>query len=300
MTTQTREPIRQMRQLLADPAMVDSSPGEEFAQAAALHATEGDITVPYRSYLPAAFPLFAERPRYTVRQLMKMATVRDGDAVPYVHEPRANKDDAVSGTTFGTTPEARFEPALGTAPLTDIGVSVRLPSRKLLHHPRLLAAFIDHRLLVRFGTRENEILLHGDENGAVPGLLSLPGMRTMHTDRDPVGLLTAAAAYVEETGGSCDGIVAHTAVYWQAVESGLLGRLAEAGVRISRTRMIPRDQVLLGDFRAAATFLDPGVSQLSLRRGADGDVLEARSRMGLAVHLPQHFLLITPEGRRHG
>jgi hypothetical protein len=282
--------IQQAHQLLADPAMTESSPGEEFAQAAKL-SSGGAVTVPFRGYLPAAFPLFAKRPRYTVRHLLKMATVRD-EKQPYVHEPQPpDEKRRVSGTTLESSLESAFLPTLGMSGLTEISVSVTVPPG-LLEHPRLLAAFIDYRVLVRLGTRENQVLLHGDDAGIVPGLLSLPGIRRVHVEKEPVALLTEAAAAVEETGGSCDGIVAHTAVYWQAVESGLLGRLAEAGVRIARTRMIPKDQVLLGDFRAAATFLDPGVSTLSLHRGAGQDTIEARSRLGLAVHLPQHFVLL--------
>ncbi|KOV89995.1 family 3 encapsulin nanocompartment shell protein [Nocardia sp. NRRL S-836] len=290
--------IKQMQQLLADPALTESSPGSEFAQAATLGNPGDDVTVTYRAYLPTAFPLFAERPRFTVRQLMKMATVRDSDA-PFVREPQPERDRGQrSGVTFDTTPEAGFQPLLDAAKLTDIGVSLPVPPG-LLEHPRLLAAFIDFRLIVRFGTTENQVLLRGSDDGAVPGLLDLPEARRMTVDCKPVELLTRAAALVEETGGSCDGIVAHNAVYWQAVESGLLGRLAEAGVRIARTRMIPEHQVLLGDFRAATTFLDPGISHLRLRRGAapdGGDLLEAGSRMGLAVHLPQHFVLLEQEG----
>ncbi|WP_265736926.1 family 3 encapsulin nanocompartment shell protein [Lentzea guizhouensis] len=210
-------------------------------------------------------------------------------------EPQPESDRGQrSGVTFATTPEAGFQPVLDAAKLTDIGVSLPVPPG-LLEHPRLLAAFIDFRLIVRFGTTENQVLLRGSDDGAVPGLLDLPEARRLEVDGRPVDVLTKAAALVEETGGSCDGIVAHNAVYWQAVESGLLGRLAEAGVRIARTRMIPEHQVLLGDFRAATTFLDPGISHLRLRRGAaddGGDLLEAESRMGLAVHLPQHFVLL--------
>lgn len=296
-TPQTPTTIPQARQLLADPAMTESTPGQEFVQAAGLGDDSGDVVVPYRAYLPAAFPLFAHRPRFTVRQLLKMATVHDRD-VPYIHEPQpAGEDRTVSGITLESALESAFRPTLDHAELTDIGVSVPVPSG-LLRFPRLLAAFIDYRVLVRFGTKENQVLLHGDEDGRVPGLMGLPGSRTIRTGQDPVDILTSAAGIVEETGGSCDGIVAHTAVYWQAVEAGLLGRLNEAGIRIARTRMIPRDRVLLGDFRAAATFLDPATSTLALRRGAaadGGDLIEAKSRMGLAVHLPQHFVLVSPK-----
>lgn len=282
----------EVRQLLADPTMSSSTPGEEFAQAAAYDGGAHDVNVPFRAYLPASFPLFAERPRYTVRHLLKVATIRDGEA-PYVFERQPEEEDRdESGTTYDAALEADFVPALGHAELADVAVDVPIPDG-LLAHPRLLAAFIDYRVLVRAGTRENQVLLHGESG--IPGLLGLPGRRVMRRSGRPVDHLVEAAAFVEETGGSCDGIVAHNTVYWDALESGLLSRLGEIGVRIARTRMIPQDQVLLGDFRAAATLMDPGGSSLTLRRGAGprgGDVIEARSRVGLAVHLPQHFVVV--------
>jgi len=292
--TTTAPAHREVRQLLADPSITGSTPGQEFAQAAVLEGGSDDVTVPFRVYLPSAFPLFAERPRYTVRHLLKTATIREG-AAPFVSEaqpPRA--DDAPSGVTYATSFEAAFVPSLQNAELADVTVDVPIP-KGLLAHPRLLGAFVDYRVLVRAGTCENEALLRGS-GSAITGLLDLPGLRRTTTRGRPVDALLDAAAQVEETGGSCDGIVAHPAVYWQAVESGLLARLAQAGVRIARTRMIAQDQVLLGDFRAAATLLDPGDSALTLRRGAGpdgGDVIRARSRVGLAVHLPQHFVLVS-------
>ncbi|WP_018656685.1 family 3 encapsulin nanocompartment shell protein [Actinomadura flavalba] len=280
------------RQLLADPAATSRSPGEEFAATADLRSG-GDVTVPYRVYLPTAFPLFANRPRYTVRQLLRMANIRD-EPWPYFAEAPAGDGRATSGTSYDATLEWGFTPRIEHAKPLDVEIAVPLPPGAL-GHPSLLAAFIDYRVLVRIGVRENQLLLHGD-GGDLPGLLSLPELRRAETGRRPVAAVTEAAALVEETGGSCDGIVAHPNVYWQFVESGMLERLAEAGVRVARTRMMPQDRLLLGDFRAAASVLDPHVSSLTLRRGdgpEDGGVIEARSRFALAVHLPQHFVELT-------
>jgi hypothetical protein len=278
----------QVRLTLADPALTRRSPGEEFAWAVAGARDGADVEVPFQIPLPAAFPLFATRPRYAVRHLLKTATVPD-HAVAYVHEPPSG-DRHASGTTYATTPEAAFDPSVRSAALTDLHTSVTVP-KGLLDEPALLAAFVDYRVLVRLSTVENEALLHGTAEGAIPGLLHLPEVRHGSLDGDPESALTAAAAEVEETGGSCDGSVAHPVLYWRLARDGALGRLAEAGIRVSRTRMIAKDEVLLGDFRAAVTLLDPGVSTLALRR--DGaDRIEARTRTGLAVHLPQHFVLL--------
>jgi hypothetical protein len=178
--------------------------------------------------------------------------------------------------------------------LTWVSTSVPLPDG-LVEHPRLLAAHIDRRVVVRLCTVENQVLLHGSADGAIPGLLDVPGRRAARGRGRPEDDLARGAALVEETGGSCDGIVVHPDVYWRLVAAGGLTRLNEAGVRVSRTRMIARDRALLGDFRAVATLLDPGRSRLVLRRGTGPggrDIVEAAHLVGLAVHLPQHLVLM--------
>jgi hypothetical protein len=100
---------------------------------------------------------------------------------------------------------------------------------------------------------------------------------------------------VEAGGGCCDGVVLDPTGYWRLAASGVLDRLLGAGVRVCRTPAIGPDEVLLGDFRAAATLLDPAVSSLALRVGAgpDGEhLIEARTLLGLAVPLPGHLVLL--------
>ncbi|MFF1923593.1 family 3 encapsulin nanocompartment shell protein [Streptomyces sp. NPDC058221] len=279
---------------LADPGLAERSPGEEFAWSVRGTGAGEDRVVPFRAHLPAVFPLFATRPRYAVRHLLKTASVADAP-VPFVHEPAAAH--AASGTSYASTPEGSFTSRVERAELTDLKVRVPLPAG-LLDEPALLASFIDYRVLVRLSVVENQTLLHGSDDKAVTGLLDLPGIRTGSLGDDVYASITEAAAEVEETGGSCDGIVVHPFTYWELVRAGVLGQLGAAGITVSRTRMIPRGQVLLGDFRAAATLLVPGVASLTLLRGQgpDGtDVVEASSRIGFAIHLPQHFLLLTSD-----
>ena len=270
------------------------TPGEEFAAAVAEAGGREDITVPVDAHLPGAFPLFASRPRYPVRHLLNTMPVADGESAAYVHEPSVQRREE-SGTTYAATPEATFLPELREAELSDLTVTVSLPPT-LLERTALLTAFVNRRVLVRTTTMENQVLLHGSDDGKVPGLLELDGMRHRSSNRGLDEAVTAVAFEVEETGGSCDGIVAHPAVYWEMVRQGLLGRLQVAGVTVSRTRMIARNTLLLGDFQAAATLLLPGVNTLSLRRGAGAsgeDVIVATTRLGLGVHLPQHLISLT-------
>jgi len=274
------------RQVLADPSLTRRSPGEEFSWAVAQAKDGADVVVPIRAHLTASFPLFATRPRYTVRHLLKVASVSDR-TLAYVREAPKSEYGA-AGTTYATTPESGFTPTVEYAELTELTIAVPVPDA-LRHDPALLAAFVDYRVLVRMGVVENQALLHGTGDRRIEGLLNLPEIRRQPALGDDLGeALTAAAGTVEETGGSCDGVVVHPTLYWQLVRDGYLGRLAEAGIKVARTRMMPRGQALLGDFRAAVTLLDPSLSSLALV----GDAIEARTSVGLAVHLPQHFLLL--------
>jgi hypothetical protein len=271
----------------------EGTPGEQFALAVSgMHERE-DVVVPFGIHLPAAFPLFASRPRYTVRHLLKTASVADEPAW-HVREPAIGRLGA-AGTSYADSPEAAFAPRLAQARLTDLAVRVPVPAG-ILDKPAVLAYFVDYRVLVRLSVVENESLLHGTRDGAITGLLRLPGIRHRRTAKGLEEAVTAAAAEVEDTGGSCDGIVAHPAVYWEMVRVGMLGRLAVAGITVSRTRMMPSDTLLAGDFRTAFTLLLPGVAAISLRRGAAGDgadLIHASTRVGLAVHLPQHLMMLS-------
>jgi hypothetical protein len=272
-----------LRYLLADPALTTRTAGEEFARVVA-GAPGTDVTVGLAVSLPTTFPLAAHRPRYTVRHLLKTATVTENQ-VSIVSEAAGQL--ATSGVSYESSPEAQFRPSLTQTRLTEVTARVALADG-LANDPALLAAFTDHRVVVRLCTVENQVLLHGSDDGAITGLLRLTGLRRDKSSDDLGTVVTRSAADVEEMGGSCDGIVVHPLRYWEMVHSGLLGNLGTAGVRVSRTRMIAPNQLLFGDFRAAVTLLEPGRSTLALR----GDVIEATVEMGLGVHLPQHFLLM--------
>ncbi|WP_217999844.1 family 3 encapsulin nanocompartment shell protein [Actinomadura formosensis] len=283
--------------LIDDPALRVRSPGEELAIAVA-RAAGGDAAVRLRAPLTTLFPLASTRPRPTVREQAKGGTVTDR-TLRYVREHRDTGRDAERGTRYDATPEAVFRPAVAKAELTEISVAVPVPA-DLCADPALLARFVDHRVTVRLCTVENEVLLHGSGDGAIPGLLRLDGLRRRAApQRDAraggvMDALMSGCAEVEEMGGSCDGLVMHPALYWRLVGGGALPSLDAAGLRVTRTRMIGRDRVLLGDFRAGITLLDGEESTLALRRPAgDGDAtISAAMRLGLAVHLPQHFLLL--------
>ncbi|GAA1974199.1 family 3 encapsulin nanocompartment shell protein [Amycolatopsis minnesotensis] len=268
------------------------TPGEDFARAVAARTDEDEVVVPFHAYLPASFPLLETRPRYMVRHLLKVGRVREGHGA-YLEE-FTGVDRGPSGTAYQATPESTFGSGLREAGFTDVEMALNVPV-EFVRRPGLLASFIDYRMFVRMWTQENEILLYGSKDGKVEGLLNMKGLRHQTGRRDVFRELALAACEVEETGGSCDGAVMHPELYWLAAENGFLDRFKEAGVTVSRTRMVPRGKALLGDFRAGATLLNPNVSSLTLSRDPESAarrIITARTRMALAVHVPQHFVLL--------
>jgi hypothetical protein len=277
---------------LDDPHLALRSAGEEFALAHARLADKATVTL--RAAISDLFPLAQRRPRFTVRNLLRDAVVGEADEVVTFQEIAAEVD------AHDAAPEWDFRIGAATVPIGTIRAAVPVPEQ-VLRDPAALAAFVDYRLLVRLGTAENDALLNADGTEGIRGLLRTPGLRHAEPAGDVAQTLLAAAAACEWYGGSADGMVMHPDDWWPLLAEGaLLDRLAAAGVRICRTRMIRAGHVLVGDFTAAATLLDQRTSTLRMAAEAElpepGQGLVAEIRQGLAVHLPGHFVLVRLPG----
>jgi len=286
-----------VRLVLDDPELTRRSPGEEFALA---YVRMGDAAaVELRAAITELFPPSRRRPRYTVRNLLRHAVV-GVDEVTFACEtptpvpPVPTRGGGATGG-FAGTPEASFQVGVASTWVQTVPAAVPVPD-EVLADPAALASFIDFRLLVRLGTVENDVLLNGDGGNGILGLCRTPGLRHAEPRGTVARTLLAAAAQCEWHGGSADGIVIHPDDWWPLLgETDLLGRLADAGVRVSRTRMVPAGSAVVGDFSAGATLLDQRRSVIRLARPGErprpGRWLVATVREGLAVQLPGHFVV---------
>lgn len=283
---------------LDDPLLEHRSPGQEFALAYARGGLAAEVRL--RASITTMFPPAKQRPRLTVRDLLRVSVV-DRDEVAY---PREVLDAEDPEAAAAVAPERRFRFSAERAVVGTVRASVRVPP-ELLGDLSTVASFVDHRLIVRLCTAENGALLYGtgDRTGAdgILGLLATPGLRDEPPRAGVPETLLAALAGCEYHGGSADGIVMNPADWWPLLGAGgFLGELAEAGVRINRTRMMPAGSALVGDFGAAATVLDrrestirfdtddePGTTEGEKQPTVIGEVRE-----GLAVHLPGHFVRV--------
>ena len=283
--------------LLDDPELTRRSPGEEFALA---HARTGaEARVELRASITDLFPPSRRRPRYTVRHLLRKA-VTASDVVTFARETATTSPEgagAIGLAGVAGTPEARFQSESDTAKVQVVRAAAPVPP-EILADPAALAAYVDFRLLVRLGTVENEVLLNGNDGEGILGIARTPGLRYQEPLATPADTLLASCASSEWHGGSVDGIVMHPDDWWPLVggKGGrLLRQLADAGVRISRTRRIEAGSAIVGDFWAAATLFE--MRRSTIRMAApdeapeEGAWLVGEIREALAVHLPGHFVV---------
>jgi hypothetical protein len=160
-----------------------------------------------------------------------------------------------------------------------------------------LAEYIDHRLLVRMATAENQALTIGPH-----GLLRHPGIARLPYEGDYVAGILAACDEIEQVGSTAHAIIVNPADYYRRLvgRGRLLADLADNGTLISRTRMIPPGQALAGDFAEAVRLLDAGRSVIRAGQPPPGTFAEPGLAVcgevyeGLAVHLPTHLFLAVP------
>lgn len=278
-----------------DTGVLETTPGAEFARACTRTGT--DTSLELRASITTTFlPTQQRRPRFTVRDLLRVVPV-DSDETVYAREVPVTPDpDAIRSAS--DAPEARFRYTSERARVGTIRASVEVPPG-LMDDEAGFARFVDFRLIVRLCTAENDALLNGAGPEEIDGILNAPGLRHQGPRATVGETLLAAGATCELMGGSADGVVMHPADWWPLNGEGrLLRNLADLGMRINRTRMVRPGFALVGDFHAGGTVLDRRTSTIRFARDGDPGFDPARPRVvaeireALALHLPGHFVKV--------
>lgn len=269
------------------------SPGAAFAAAFAADGEHAEVRFGYT--ITDAHKPDRPKPRLTVRGLLKRRPA-EAEEISYWCEGLAAPEQAAAVTDSGLRREAAFRFGVDRARLYTVRAWVQIPA-ELTSDPAGLAEFIDHRLLVRIATAENQALTIGPH-----GLLSHPDITRLPYQDDFADGILAACDEIEQTGSTAHAMIINPADYYRRlVGSGsLLADLAGNGVLISRTRMIPVGQALVGDFAEAVRLLDAGRSVIRVAQPPPGTFAEPGLAVcgevyeGLAVHLPTHLFLAVP------
>jgi hypothetical protein len=269
------------------------SPGAAFAQA---FAADGERTqVSYDYTITDAHRPDRPKPRLTVRGLLKRRRP-DGDVTRYWREGRASAEAAAAVAESGLRREAAFRFSVAEARVHPIQAWVQIPD-ELTGDPGGLAEFIDHRLLVRIATAENQALTIGPH-----GLLNHPEIARLPYPGDYTEGILAACDEIEQTGSTAHAMIVNPYDYYRRLvgRGRLLADLADNGTLISRTRMIPPGCALAGDFAEAVRLLDAGRSVIRVAEPPPGTFAQPGLAIcgevyeGIAVHLPTHLFLAVP------
>jgi len=275
------------------PAGKAVSPGTAFAAAFATHGERTQVTYEYT--ITDAHKPDRPKPRLTVRGLLKRRPV-ETDVLSFWCESSPSPEQAAAVTEYGLRREAAFQSGVAQARVYPVRAWVQIPG-ELTTDLEGLAEYIDHRLLVRIATAENQALTIGPH-----GLLRHPGIARLPYDGDYADGILAALDEIEQVGSTAHAMIVNPADFYLrlAGRSSLLADLAANGTLISRTRMIPPGQALAGDFAEAVRLLDAGRSMIRVAEpppgtfagpglAVCGEVYE-----GLAVHLPTNLFLAVP------
>lgn len=268
-----------------------TSPGQEFHQAYAADPLGARVTFDYT--ITEAFMPTKERPRVTVRNLLKVRPVRE-DTTRYWQERRPADTGAV--TEAKLRQEATFVAGMAEAGLHPVRAWVRIPDG-LVDDPAAFAEFLDYRLLVRLATAENQALTLGEH-----GILTHPDLTRLPYRGDFVQGVLAACNEIEQNGATAHAMIVNPYDWWYSMlgRTGLLADLAANGTLISRTRMVAPGHALVGDFAVAARLLDGGRSEIRVEEpppgtfATPGPAVCAEIWEGLALHLPTHFFHMVP------
>jgi hypothetical protein len=278
-----------------DAAATALSPGAAFAAAFAADAEHTQVSYDYT--ITDAHKPDRPKPRLTVRGLLKRRRVQT-DSITYWREHRSSPEQAAGVTESALRREAAFQSGVARAQLYPVRAWVQIPE-DLVGDQQTLAEYIDHRLLVRLATAENQELTIGPH-----GLLHHPEIARLPYDGSFADGILAACDEIEQVGSTAHAMIINPADYYRqlAGHGSLLADLAANGTLISRTRMIPEGQALAGDFAEAVRLLDAGRSVIRVAEpppgtfagpglAVCGEVYE-----GLAVHLPTNLFLAVPAG----
>jgi capsid protein len=278
------------------PATTAVSPGTAFAAAFAAHGDRTEVTYDYT--ITDAFKPDRPKPRLTVRRLLKRRRV-DSDVTSFWCESGPTPEQAAAVAESGLRREAAFQTGIAQARVYPVRAWVRIPGA-LAAGPGMLAEYIDHRLLVRLATAENQALTTGPH-----GLLRHPGIARLPYDGDYADGILAALDEIEQAGSTAHAMIVNPADFYRrlAGRGSLLADLAANGTLISRTRMIGAGEVLAGDFAEAVRLLDAGRSVIRVAEPPPGTFATpglavcAEVYEGLAVHLPTNLFLAVPAAK---
>ncbi len=269
------------------------SPGHLFAQACKKEGTDASMEF---DFTLTNVKSTRKKPRWTVRNLFKVVDLSQGH-FNFWHESPPLSGAETNVNEVDIRPEAaRGFHAEPPPELYATSAWVQIPT-SLIDDSEALASFINHRLIIRLCTAENQALSRGKG-----GLINIEEIKKLPYKTDFVTQIYAACNEVEQMSGTADGIVINPIDYWKFINnSHIINRLEENGLTIVRTRMVEPGQAVVGDFGHGAMLFDSGKSTIKFADpppntfAQPGLALKAEIHERIGINLPTNFYLVQLE-----
>jgi hypothetical protein len=287
-TAGTRETIAEV---IADRKR-EPSPGLMFAQAC--QAEGSAARVEYDETITDSLTSSRRKPRYPVRNMLKIVDLSRDPRSRYWHEtPPLPDDPTVTGADVRREVAHRFHASL-VPELLPTTAWVQVPPG-LWDDPQTFASFIDYRLVMRLSAAENQTIIRGEG-----GLLNIPAIARLTSAGPYSSTLIAACNAAEQMGATADGLIINPADYYLFMSTGtLMDDLERNGVFIVRTRLMPQGTAIVGDFGHGAELFDAGRSVIQFAEppagtfAEPGTALMAEIHERVVVNLPTNFFVVS-------
>ncbi|GLS36940.1 hypothetical protein GCM10010869_25310 [Mesorhizobium tianshanense] len=261
--------------------------GRSIAHACIRDRPDQELTFPFSLLTLENYSANRPTPRLTVRDQFKVVDLSQRES-GYWYE--MNSEEVVEAAE-GVDALPEFQRAFGHAETVDL-----YPTRAwigvheaMFRDTEALTSFIATRLVPRLLTAENHALLNGPH-----GLLNMPSIANVErVSGDPGICALEACNTVEQQGATAGGMFLNPRDYRTMVQtSDAVRKLESSGVRITRTRLVPENQGIEGDFDLGTRLFDAGCSTVKIGeagKATDGGRiyrLEASFKERLVVSLP--------------
>jgi len=241
--------------------------GRTIAHTCIRHQLEQEIAFNFSILELGSYSAARPTPRLTVRDQFKVVDLSQRrSGYWYETETEITK---IGGKGVDALPE--FQRAFGYAESPDlyttsawIGVH-----EAMFRDTEALTSFVAARLVPRLYTAENHALLSGPH-----GIINMAAIATQEpVSPDPGICALEACNTVEQQGATAAGMFLNPRDYWSIAQgSNAISSLERAGVRITRTRLVPEGEGIVGDFDLGTRLFEAGTSVVRIKEsGLAGD-----------------------------
>lgn len=273
-----------MNEANANRAVIDL--GRSIAHECIRDHPKQELTFPFSLLTPENYSASRPTPRLTVRGQFRVVDVSQRESGYWYEMNSEGVVDAAEGVD--TLPE--FQRAFAYAETVDL-----YPTRAwigvheaMFRDTEALTSFMATRLVPRLFKAENHALLTGHY-----GLLNMPSIANVERVSGVPGICAVEACNtVEQQGATTGGMFLNPHNCWTMVQTSDVRKLESSGVRITRTRLVPENQGIEGDFDLGTCLFEADCSTVKI--GEAGKATDGGRTYRLKASFKERLVVSVP------